>query len=163
MAITQDRLREMLHYNPETGVFTNKVRRANRHAGEAAGCVNAIGYVKIALDGKQYLGHRLAWLYVYGEMPEQIDHINCDRADNRIANLRPSDQSTNKQNLRKAHSDSTTKVLGAHSYGARNRYRARICVNGKTRHLGCFSTLEEANAAYVAAKAEIHPFSTLSI
>lgn len=161
--LTQARLKAVLHYNPETGVFTNKVRRANRHTGEVAGCVNVAGYIKIALDGKQYLGHRLAWLYVYGEMPQQIDHINCDRADNRIANLRPCNDKLNHQNLIRAHKDSASGVLGAYRYGASGRFRSRIMVDGKVRHLGCFDDEQQAHAAYVSAKAAIHPFSTLSV
>jgi hypothetical protein len=161
--LTQERLKEVLYYNPETGNFTNNVRRANRHAGERAGCVNALGYIKVSVDGKQYLGHRLAWLYVYGEMPKQIDHINCERSDNRIANLRPCNDKLNHQNVVRAHKDSTSGKLGAYCYGKKGRFRSRIMVDGKAQHLGCFDSIEAAHKAYVAAKAQIHPFSTLHV
>lgn len=162
MAVTQARLRELFDYDPETGVFTNRVRRANRAAGEVAGGLNALGYVTVAVDGKRYLAHRLAWLYVYGEMPKQIDHINCNRADNRIANLRKCDQKQNTQNIRRAHFDNRTGRLGVEKIPATGKYRARICVAGKATHIGCFPTAEEAHSAYLAAKSQLHPFSTLS-
>ncbi|WP_374417365.1 HNH endonuclease signature motif containing protein [Stutzerimonas kunmingensis] len=159
--LTQERLRSVLDYDKNSGMFTNRVRRANRAAGEAAGCTNALGYIKISVDGKQYLGHRLAWLYVYDEMPDQIDHINGSRSDNRIANLRPCNDLLNHQNLRKAHGDSKTGLLGTQPIPS-GRYRARIMVSGVVKHIGCYDTKEEAHAAYVREKARLHQFSTLS-
>lgn len=159
--LTQERLKNVFDYNAETGVFTNKVRRANRHIGEAAGCINSAGYCKISVDGSQYLGHRLAWLYVYGEMPEQIDHINCNRFDNRIANLRECNQLENTQNIRDAHKDSETGKLGVYLLPS-GKFRARIMVSGQSKHIGCFNTKEEAYVAYLGTKSMVHPFSTLT-
>lgn len=163
MAICQSRLQQVLYYNQETGVFVNKIRRSNCHIGKQAGCINASGYIKIAIDGQQYLGHRLAWLYMYGEIPEQIDHVNGNRSDNRISNLRPCNQALNTQNIRTAHCDNSCGLLGVEFIKDSGRYRARIMVNGKAKHLGCFTTAQEAHRAYLIAKANMHEFSTLSI
>lgn len=159
--LTQNRIKELLEYNQETGVFVNKVRRANQPIGKVAGCVNAIGYIKIAVDGRQYLAHRLAWLYIHGEFPEQIDHMNCNRGDNRIANLRPCSQKQNTQNIRGAHCDSYTGLLGIYSLPS-GRFRARIMVDGVSKHLGCFDTKEAAYNAYLLAKTQLHSFTTLT-
>ena len=159
--LTQERLKSVFNYNAETGVFTNKVRRANRHIGEVAGSINGLGYCKISVDGKQYLGHRLAWLYVYGKMPEQIDHINCNRFDNRIINLRECNDALNHQNIRDAHKDSKTGKLGVYLLPS-GKFRARITVLGQSKHIGCFNTKEEAYIAYLGTKSIVHPFSTLT-
>lgn len=75
--ITQAELKKALHYNPDTGVFTNRKSRGAAKAGKIAGCLNFYGYLIIKIDYKLYMAHRLVWLYIYGEMPvEQIDHIN---------------------------------------------------------------------------------------
>ena len=159
--ISQEELKRFLHYDPETGVFTNLIRRSNLAIGEKAGCINKLGYVKLALIGKQYLGHRLAWLYVHGYMPVQIDHVNCIRSDNRISNLRPCTQALNVQNLRSSHCDSQTGTLGVSLIRETGRFRARITINGKCKQIGCFSTRQEAYAAYVQHKAITHEFSTI--
>ena len=89
--LTPDRLRELLHYDPETGVFTWRVDRGrNKLSGLPAGSLTAKGYLNISIDGKEYYAHALAWMYVHGYLPamRQIDRINGDRLDNRIANFR---------------------------------------------------------------------------
>jgi hypothetical protein len=99
--ITAERLRQLLHYDPERGVFTWLSRPAERSwntrfAGTRAGTINGLGYVVIGILGRRYKAHRLAWLYVHGEWPgRELDHINCDKSDNRIANLRPATRSQN--------------------------------------------------------------------
>ena len=98
--ITQKRLKELLSYNYETGVFTWKVSRGKANKGMDANSVNGLGYIQIGIDGKRYLGHRLAWLYMNSEMPEkQIDHINHNKRDNRIVNLRNADYTINSRNV----------------------------------------------------------------
>src|SRR5436190_23425691 len=95
--LTQEKLKEVLDYDPETGLFTSRVSRGGRPASARAGCVTTKGYIKLSLCQKRYYAHRLAWLYVYGEWPsKQIDHINCVTDDNRIANLR---EATSAQNI----------------------------------------------------------------
>jgi HNH endonuclease len=92
--ITRTRLKEFLHYDPETGVFTWLVKPCrNILAGSIAGNVMNEGYVMVKIDRKNYKAHRLAWLYVHGTFPpDQLDHINRGRADNRLCNLRLSTQ-----------------------------------------------------------------------
>ena len=95
--LTAEKLRELLHYDPDTGIFTRKVRTANRvQVGDAAGCQNGHGYLLIMVQSRLYRAHRLAWLHTHGVWPEdQLDHVNRIRTDNRIDNLRAV---TNKQN-----------------------------------------------------------------
>lgn len=158
--LTAERLREVLDYDPDTGVFTRKVRTGNVKIGDVAGSFNGKGYIRIGIDGRLHRAHRLAWLYVTGEWPkDQIDHINGDRGDNRLANLREVNNAENQHNLRKARADNTTGFLGVSPrYG---KFRAYIMVDGKNKHLGCFPTPEAAHAAYLEAKRGLHPFGTL--
>ena len=87
--LTAERLRERLHYDAETGVFTRRVGSSNARSGDVAGSVHSTGYVRIGIDGWKYTAHHLAWLYVHGVWPsDQIEHISRKRSDNRIANLR---------------------------------------------------------------------------
>src|SRR4030095_4704758 len=93
MMLTQARLKQLLRYDRRSGVFYWRIAppRTDIKAGARAGCVDVAGYWKIQLEGKQYYGHRLAWLYVYGcwpKRPKAIDHKNRIKTDNRIANLR---------------------------------------------------------------------------
>lgn len=157
MLLSADHLRESLDYDPETGAFAWR-RRANmdarwnnRFAGTMAGTINAAGYVTITIDRVRYTGHRLAWLYVHGAWPpHQIDHINGDRADNRIANLRPA---TNTENARNATigKNNTSGFKGVSFHKKAGKWSASICVDRRTRHLGLFETPEAAHEAYVAA------------
>jgi len=98
--ITQQELKELLHYNPETGIFTRKTKvNRNKVIGSIAGTTDFHGYVAIAIDGKKYKAHRLAWLYMYGKFPDNcIDHINNITTDNRIVNLRDATLSQNQCN-----------------------------------------------------------------
>ena len=87
--LTAERLRERLHYDAGTGVFTRRVGSGHARAGDMAGTIHSTGYVRISIDGGKYTAHHLAWLYVHGVWPsDQIEHINRKRSDNRIANLR---------------------------------------------------------------------------
>jgi hypothetical protein len=144
-----NRLREALAYDPETGIFTWRVRASkNTHIGEVAGCPRPnAGYIRISLDGAMHYAHRLAWGYVYGAWPEgQIDHINGVRADNRISNLRSVSSSTNNHNLHKKPANSTG-YTGVRKL-PNGRYSATIC----HKHLGVFDTPDQAHAAYLVAK-----------
>lgn len=155
--LTQERLKEILHYNPETGDFTNRINRGTRaKAGEVAGGIDLEGYLKIKIDGRPYKSHRLAWLYICGEMPpEHIDHINGVRTDNRMVNLRPATNSENQRN-RGAPKNSTTGVKGVSWCQRDRRYRARINTYGKCKYLGLFGTAEEAATAYAEAAKRFH-------
>ena len=93
-SLTAERLREVLDYDPDTGVFTRKVRTASSvKVGDVAGSLNGKGYIRIRVDGRLYFAHRLAWLYVHGEWPvDQVDHINGIKNDNRIVEPARGDQ-----------------------------------------------------------------------
>jgi hypothetical protein len=161
--LTAERLRELLGYDPNTGEFVWLLKR-NQHvgAGSKAGALDAKGYRVITVDGRDQKAHRLAWLYVHGEWPpDDIDHINGIRSDNRIANLRKASRGQNVQNIRRARKDSRSGLIGAHYRKDSGTYAASIQVNGLNKHLGHFKTAEEAHAAYLKAKAELHPFSTM--
>ena len=146
--ITQLLLQILLDYNPISGIFTRKVRTSNRiKVGDQSGSLDKAGYLCIRVNGKSYKAHRLAWLYVSGNLPTgEIDHINGDKADNRIVNLRDVTKSVNQQNR---------KFVRGYSRD-RNRWKAQIGFDGKWKHLGCYGTEQEAHAAYLLAKNEVH-------
>jgi hypothetical protein len=147
--------RDWLRYDKDSGQFYWKKTTGRAIADEVAGTVSSFGYVKISLQGKKYMGHRLAWLYVHGRWPiGMIDHMNGVKNDNRIANLRDVTRSVNAQNRRTATAANALGVLGV---GFRNGvYSAAIMLNKKHIFLGNFNTKEEAAAAYLAAKKLIH-------
>jgi hypothetical protein len=129
--------------------MTNSVK-----PGDVAGHLTAQGYWRISVDGRRYLAHRLAWLYVHGEWPAaQIDHVDLDKSNNRFANLREATNAQNKANTR-ARKDNTSGFKGASWDKRSGRWRARICVVGKDSHLGFFDSAETAHAAYCQAANE---------
>lgn len=162
-----ERLREVVDYNPETGEFFRKVRLAQRHhVGDRADFrINEgpmTGYRRLSVDSKRFLAHRCAWLHVHGEWPaREIDHINGDRGDNRIANLRAVQAQTNAENKRRARSDSRSGLLGASYHSQVGKWRARVQFKGKTYNFGVYDTPEEAHAAYVEAKRKLHAGCTI--
>lgn len=161
--VSQERVRQLLDYNPETGVFTWMVdRRGTARAGGIAGSPTTGRYTVIGIDGVLFRAHRLAWLLSYGYMPDQfIDHINGEPSDNRISNLREATPGQNQQNMKSAKSNSRSGVLGVGWHPTDEKWRARIRVDGKLIFIGNFDTKEAAEAAYVAKKREIHPFGTM--
>lgn len=160
--LTAELLRELLHYDPETGVFTRLAGKGRWKPGTVAGTRHADGYLQINLHGKIYKGHRLAWLHFYGCWPQhEIDHINGDNSDNRICNLRDVTSEVNKHNQRRGHSGSSSELLGVSWSAARNKWLASIIVRRKFMHLGYFSKEEEAHAAYLSAKRELHEGCTI--
>ena len=151
MSLTTDRLHELLEYNQITGVFIWRTRRnVMAVAGEIAGYTSN-GYVKIEIDSYQYFAHRLAWLYIHGEFPsKQIDHIDGNRSNNRIVNLRLASQSQNSANMRR-HSRNTSGFKGVHWHKRKQCWEARITVNSVQHHLGYFDESMNAHAAYCHA------------
>lgn len=142
---------EKLSYDSITGKFVwKKHANWNAHVGKSAGCVNKRGYVVITLNGKQYYAHRLAWLIIFGVDAKLIDHINGDKQDNRICNLRNVSHIENGQNQFKAQKDSKSGYLGVTKIG--DKYQARIVVNGKRVSLGYFNSPQEASNAYKSSK-----------
>lgn len=156
--ISPEHLREIVSYDPETGRFVWRQRMGTRAlAGAEAGCTLARGERKIKIYGQPYYGHILAWVYVYGEWPEMdIDHRDGDPGNNRIANLRLATSQQNNSNRRRAQRNSASGILGVDL--SRSGWRAQIKVHGKKIGLGYFPTAELAQEAYLAAKAELHPF-----
>lgn len=167
-SLTQSRLKELLHYDLESGAFTRAKAVNNRtKAGEVAGRLNADGYVAISVDGVTHVAHRLAFLWVTGEYPSrdaQVDHINGIRNDNRWSNLRKVSAQENQHN--RHHADRfagrTSKRLGvSFKDRGRSRWEANIRVNGRLVYLGRFASEEEASNAYMQAKAQHHPTAAL--
>lgn len=152
--LSQSRLKELVHYNPDTGVFTRLVTTAaNAMAGNIAGNFDSLGYVQICVDGARYRGHRLAWLYMTGEWPKHvIDHIDLNTGNNCWNNLREATRSQNQQN-HPMHKNNKVGFKGVTRF--QKGYRATIKVRGKQKHLGCFSTPEEAYSAYAKAANEL--------
>ena len=162
--LTAERLRELFHYAPETGVFTRRRAIAATKTNDVAGWLNAIGYWFIGIDHRQHLAHRLAWLYVHGAWPvNDIDHIDGNRANNRIDNLREATRGENLQNQRRAAcTNRSSGLLGAYWHKANSKWYAKIQVRGKTIYLGMFDTKEAAHAEYLLAKNRLHPFGMLT-
>lgn len=152
--LTAQRLRELLRYDPETGVFTRRVKTSARtFVGKVAGAASSGGYLQIRVDSARYLAHRLAWLYMNGEWPKQcIDHINGIRTDNRITNLRDVSSGVNAQNVHNSKGRSGLVGVSVHRHG----FVAFIGKNHSVTYLGIFKTAEEARAAYIVAKRQLH-------
>ena len=156
-ALTAERVREVLDYDPETGVFRRKTHRCRNHVDVIAGSygqrrngkTGISSLARIGVDGKLYRAHRIAWLYVYGEWPPMnIDHKDGDPFNNRIANLR---LATKRQNSHNRRSMSACGLKGVSLDGRRDLWRARIKLDDKQKWLGYFRTKEEAAAAYADA------------
>lgn len=143
--LTQEKLKELLSYNKDTGVFTwikTKPHMA-RLIGKNAGTMRKDGYYRAYIDNKRYYLHRLAWLYVYGEFPKTIDHINQNKSDNRIENLRNVTQTENMRNRKKS-SNNTSGVTGVSYDNKRKKFFAQINIANNGYFLGYFCTVEEA-------------------
>lgn len=145
-----------ISYDPTTGEFRWVRPNVGRgRAGGAAGSKRPDGYIRICLDRQYVLAHRLAWFIVHGAWPQfGIDHINGDKSDNRIDNLRDIPQRMNCQNIRKPRGHNKSGYLGVWLHDG--RYAAGITVDGKYISLGGFATPEEASDAYWKAKAVYH-------
>jgi hypothetical protein len=151
--ITQSELKELLEYDPNTGIFTWKVNRGTARIGNNIKCVDNKGYIVVRINSKNYNIHRLAFLYMTGEWPkEQVDHISGDRSDNRWSNLR--DVSC-RDNACNQHTHRNGRLPGCYWHKGNRKWRAQISINGIIRCLGYFTTEEEANHAYLKAKANL--------
>lgn len=166
--LTQEYVRSLFEYAPETGVLTWKERPIEhfateqswrlmnkRCAGKVAGSSHAGegSYLAICLKGTKYLVHRLIWLHVHGEEPDEVDHLNGVRNDNRISNLRNVSRSENMKNKRLSNSNKSG-VTGVVWHKAAGKWVAQIRVSGQQYHLGVFETVEEAANVRAAAQRE---------
>lgn len=161
--LTQAELKDILSFDPETGIFTWVNSRGGRVKGSVAGCHRNTKKpdVVIKLKKVMFLAHRLAWLYVHGVFPEGvIDHINGNPADNRIRNLRDVSQRVNSENRKSAQVNNRLGVLGVSTLKS-GAIRATLTVNRKQVNLGQFPDVESAHRAYLEAKRALHVGNTL--
>lgn len=147
--------RKILDYDPKTGIFKWKVnRKGNAKAGSPAGWCRKDGYIALGVRGKEYLAHRLAWAFQFNFIPEnmQIDHVNGNRSDNRIKNLRLASHAENCRNS-KVRKHSKTGIKGVQKRG--NKWHVRIRFNKQEKWVGSYNSPEEASAAYERAAIEL--------
>ncbi len=148
--LTQQYLKEIIHYNPKTGLFkwTSEKKYANSHT---IGYTNPYGYHSIMIDGRNFPAHRLAWLYVYGIFPpNQVDHINHDKLDNRISNLRAVTNQDNQRNRR--FTGNSSGFMGVYWDKARSKWKTQIKVNQVVVNLGRYDDITEAISMRLTAE-----------
>lgn len=153
MPLTQKRLKELLHYDPDTGVWTRiKSRGRTDLVGAVCDCVDGGGYICIRIDSGRYKAHRLAFLYMLSRWPkDEVDHIDLNLTNNKWANLREATHIQNMRNI-KVRADNVSKMKGVTYFAG--GYQARITVNRKRVFLGFFKTPQEAYSAYLGAAAK---------
>ena len=156
MKTTAKRVRELLNYEPDTGIFTWRVARGGGiKSGDVAGNIDTCGYAQIRIDGRRYSAHRVAYLYMTGEWPvEEIDHKDRNQANNCWSNLRSATRSNNVAN-RGCLITNKSRFKGASWDKKTQKWRATIVANGKWRLLGYFATAIEAHEAYAAKAKEL--------
>ena len=155
--ITQTKLKELLHYDPDTGVFTWISPTSNRVSiGDVAGTINWKGYLVVGLENARFRLHRLAFLYMTGEHPsDQVDHINGDKSDNRWLNLRIASNSQNHMNVG-LQSNNTSGEKGVVFHKPSGKWVARVKVQGKLHSLGCYDDKDAAIIVVRAARKRLH-------
>lgn len=154
------RVRHLFNYEPETGLIWHRIdKKGGPRAGDPAGTPDGNGYLRVQMDGMRTRGHRIAWVHYYGSEPNHdIDHINGDRSDNRIANLRDVPRRVNLENLRKPKGNMFG-LLGVRKN--KSRFSAQITSKGEHMCLGTYDTPEQAHEAYLKAKRELHEGCTI--
>ena len=149
--------RTVLKYDPETGHFAWIVNSTRIKVGDKAGTVDSRGYIRIRIGSRKYAAHRLAWTIATGKSPGEktIDHINGDKSDNRIANLRLATNAENQRN-KGAYRCKAALPKGVFWNKDKGRFHAAIRVDRKLNHLGYFDTQEQAELAYAEAAKKLH-------
>lgn len=163
LALGPERLREIFHYEPSTGVLYWKVKLSPKtRPGDVAGSFYSEGgWRRVKVAGREYAAHRVIWTWMTGAWPkEEIDHIDCVASNNVFSNLREASRLMNSQNKRRPPKGNIAGFLGVGKKRA-GGFMARIGHSGKTIYLGTFDTAEEAYLAYVAAKRIYHEGCTL--
>ena len=145
--LTKSRLCELFNYDPMVGNLMRRVSKANQPSGSLAGSVNARGHINVQVDGRLYAAHRVVFLMVHGWLPKEIDHINRDKTDNRIANLRPATSSQNKGNIGLLASNRSG-YRGVSFNQRSQKWHAQIKINGKQTYLGRFDLPQDAAIVY---------------
>lgn len=159
--MTQDELKSILDYDPDTGIFTRLKSGGGVRAGSIAGCRNVYGYTLISVGNKRMLAHRLAFLWMTGAFPPaDVDHIDGDRENNVWENLREATRSENMQNIARPKASATSGILGVTFDRSKGKWVAQIRHGGKNKLIGRFETAERAGQAYMEAKRALHPFSS---
>jgi len=154
--ITQDQVKDLFHYNTETGVLTNRKSRGSKcKVGAAAGYARADGYMQTRINYKKYLNHRLIFLMFHGYLPDFIDHIDNDSSNNRIKNLRECTISENVRNS-KTRSDNTSGIKGVSWHKPAKKWRAYINHNSEHIYLGLFKDIRRAKLEVEKARINIH-------
>ena len=139
--ITQSKLKQLVKYDPDTGEFVSLADRGKTKCGQRLGCKNRLGYIEIGMLWKKYKAHTLAFLYMTGEFPDEIDHADGDPSNNKWSNLRLATRQENMWN-RGVNVNSQTGVKGVHPY--KDKFKVQFRVFGKKVYLGLFNDLQEA-------------------
>ena len=154
--ITQEELKELLNYDQDTGIFTWKVSPARQvSSGDIAGTKRKDGYIQIKVDNELILSHRLAWIYMYGYLPKYIDHINGQRDDNRITNIREVSNQQNSLNS-KISKNNTSGIKGVYWDKSRNKWAVRLFVNGKCKFFKRFDDMDLAKLVIEEVRNKYH-------
>lgn len=153
----QSYLQSILRYSPETGIF-NWIGKHSKKImpGQVAGCLSKNGYIVIGIDGRIYYAHRLAWLYMTGVWPKQVDHDDNVKHHNWWSNLRLATHQQNVLNAKRA-KNNTSGRKGVSWHKGAGRWSAYIILDGKKRHLGLFDDLDEAHQSYLTAAHAAQP------
>jgi HNH endonuclease len=152
-----ERVREVLDYDPRTGILTWRKKRGGKgRAGAVAGCISSEGRIKISIDGVQYKAHRIIWLWMTGHAPsERIDHRDMNQSNNAWVNLRLATNSENMANRGPQLNNKSSGLKGAYRMW-HGRWYSRISKDGIDYYLGIFDTAEEARAAYIKKAEELY-------
>lgn len=157
--LTHEELTRLFFYDPSTGLFTRLVSAGNQAVGSVAEYINTKGYNYININKVAYPAHRLAWFYVYGRWPiGQIDHVDGNRSNNQLRNLRECTPAQNQQN-RSKNKNNKSKYPGVYYAGWAKKYRAMIRHENVKYHIGLYDTAIDAYFAYLQKKAELHTFN----